>query len=176
MGVVTLMRIFLPPGYAFLLAAMLMLGVPFMMKSDVEGLRWNLRGVLIGIVASVAILSLYVIVIGKPFRLSKVSYLVIIQHLFLVAIPEEVFFRGYLQEKFGNNLKSILGVSLLFAVAHVATRCLGGGCSGAGYIEALLTFFPSIAMGYMYLISGTLWANIIFHFLANVVYVATGGL
>jgi len=108
--------------------------------------------------------------------MDNVSYLVIIQHLLLVSVPEEVFFRGYLQEEMGNNLKAILMVSLLFAVGHLAVRCMGFGCSGAGYVENLLTFFPSLVMGYMYLVSGTLWANIIFHFLANVVYIATGGL
>jgi hypothetical protein len=31
-------------------------------------------------------------------------------------------------------------------------------------------------MGYMYATSGTLWGNIMFHFLSNIVYEATGGL
>jgi len=31
-------------------------------------------------------------------------------------------------------------------------------------------------MGYMYAKTGTLWGNVIFHFLANVVYEGTGGL
>jgi len=174
--VITIMRSFLPSEYVFPLAAVLMFGMPFIMKSNVEGLKWNLRGVLVGVTISAVILSLYVIVIGKPFQLSKVSFSFIIPHLVLVAIPEEVFFRGYLQEKIGNNLRGVLLVSLLFAVAHVVTRCLGGGCGGMGYLLTFLTFFPSIVMGYMYIISGTLWANIMFHFLANVVYVSTGGL
>jgi hypothetical protein len=178
--IIALMTRFLSPDFVFPLAALLMFGAPFVMKSDVKGLRWNLRGVLIGVVLSVIILSLYVLlsmaVLGKPFRLDNVSYLVIIQHLLLVSVPEEVFFRGYLQEEMGNNLKGILVVSLLFAVGHLTVRCFGFGCSGAGYVENLLTFFPSLVMGYMYLISGTLWANIIFHFLANIVYIATGGL
>jgi membrane protease YdiL (CAAX protease family) len=180
MAIITLMTRFLSPDFVFPLAAILMFGMPFVMKNEVKGLRWNLRGVLIGVVLSVIILSLYVLlcvaVFDKPLRLDNVSYLVIIQHLLLVSVPEEVFFRGYLQEEMGNNLKAILMVSLLFAVGHLAVRCMGFGCSGAGYVENLLTFFPSLVMGYMYLVSGTLWANIIFHFLANVVYIATGGL
>lgn len=174
--VITIMRGFLPSEYVFPLAAVLMFGMPFLMKSDVVGLRWNLRGVLIGVTVSIVILSLYVLIIGKPIQPSRVSFSLIVPHLVLVAIPEEVFFRGYLQERIGNNLRGVLFVSLLFSVAHLVTRCLGGGCSGMGYLLALLTFFPSIVMGYMYVISGTLWANITFHFLANVVYVSTGGL
>jgi len=180
MAIITLMTRFLSPDFVFPLAAILMFGMPFVMKSEVKGLRWKLRGVLIGVVLSVVILSLYVLLcvaaFDKPVRLDNVSYLVIIQHLLLVSVPEEVFFRGYLQEEMGNNLKAILMVSLLFAVGHLAVRCMGFGCSGAGYVENLLTFFPSLVMGYMYLVSRTLWANIIFHFLANVVYIATGGL
>ena len=179
-AVIALITRFLSSDFVFSLAALLMFGMPFVMKNEVKGLKWNLRGVLIGVVLSVIILSLYVLlsmaVFDKPLRLDKVSYLVIIQHLLLVSVPEEVFFRGYLQEEIGNNLKGIIIVSLLFAVGHLAVRCMGLGCSGAGYVENLLTFFPSLVMGYMYLISGTLWANIVFHFLANVVYIATGGL
>lgn len=169
-------RKLLPSEIVFFIAAALMLGVPFIMMSEVKGLRWNPRGALIGLLISVVILSLYVLVIRKPFDSSKVSFSLIVVHLLLIAVPEEVFFRGYLQEKIGNNLRGILLVSLLFAMGHIVTRCLFAECNGGGYAQALLTFFPSIVMGYVYLISGTLWANILFHFLANVVYVATGGL
>ncbi|HXG30854.1 MAG TPA: hypothetical protein VNK81_04350, partial [Thermodesulfobacteriota bacterium] len=63
--VITIMRGFLPSEYVFPLAAVLMFGMPFLMKSDVVGLRWNLRGVLIGVTVSIVILSLYVLIIGK---------------------------------------------------------------------------------------------------------------
>jgi membrane protease YdiL (CAAX protease family) len=169
-------RKLLSSDLVFFVGAALMLGVPFIMASEVKGLRWNPRGILIGLLISVVILSLYMLVIRKAFDFTKVSFSLIMVHLLLIAIPEEVFFRGYLQEKIGNDLKGILVVSLLFAVGHVVTRCLFSTCNGGGYSQALLTFFPSIVMGYVYLISGTLWANILFHFLANVVYVATGGL
>jgi membrane protease YdiL (CAAX protease family) len=36
----------------------------------------------------------------------------------------------------------------------------------------MLTFFPSLVMGYLYRVTGTLWASIIFHFLANIVHIA----
>lgn len=176
MSLIALTRKFLSSDFVFFIAAVLMFGAPFIMKSEVRGLKWDLRGVLLGLALSLVILSIYVIVIRKPFDLSKVSYSLVTVHLLLIAIPEEVFFRGYLQEKIGDNLKGILIVSVLFAIGHIVSRCMVEGCSASGYTQALLTFFPSIVMGYVYLISGTLWANILFHFLANVVYVATGGL
>jgi len=175
-SIIAAARKLLPSDYQFLLAAVLMLGAPFAMNSEIRGFNRNLRGVTIGLALSLVILSVYLLIVRKPFDLGKVSLSLLAVHLLLVAVPEEVFFRGYLQEKIGNNLKGILIVSLLFAMGHIITRCLFGGCGASGYAQALLTFFPSIVMGYLYLISGTLWANILFHFLANVVYVATGGL
>lgn len=168
-------RVF-PAGVLFPVSAGIMFLSPFVAGSRVEGLRWNTRGVVFGLVLSSFILSGYVLFVNKPFNLKAVSLSVVVFHLFFVSIPEEVFFRGYLQEKLGNDLKGVLLVSLLFALGHVATRCIGRGCSGYGYLEALLTFFPSVAMGYMYIVSRTLWANIFFHFLANIVYTSTGGL
>lgn len=177
---ITLMIRFLPSEFVFPLAAAIMFGVPFLLKGEVKGLRWNGRGVLIGISLSIVLLLAYLVlcvyVLDKPVRLSNISSSIIIQHLLLVAVPEEVFFRGYLQEEVGNNVRAILIVSALFAIGHLVTRCLGMECSGSAYLENILTFFPSLAMGFMYFVSGTLWANIIFHFLANIVYIASGGL
>jgi membrane protease YdiL (CAAX protease family) len=174
-SIITLLRRLLP-DFALQIAALLMFSAPFLMRSRVTGLKWNLNGVLLGVVVSVVTISIYVIIVDKPLQLSRVSYAVLILQLFLVALPEEVFFRGYLQEKIGNNIKGVLIVSLLFAIAHFIVACIGGGYGGTGCLKTLLTFFPSIVMGYMYAKSGTLWGNIIFHFLANVVYNATGGL
>jgi membrane protease YdiL (CAAX protease family) len=92
----------------------------------------------------------------------------------LVALPEEVFFRGYLQQKLGNTLKAIIVVSLLFALAHFVTLCLGGAHGLSVCSQAVLTFFPSLVMGYLYMSTGTLWASIIFHFLANIVHISAG--
>jgi len=173
--VITLLRRFLP-SFVLPIAAILFFSAPYLMKSQVIGLKWNLNGVLLGVVVSVIILSIYVVIVNKPIKLGKISYTLLILQLFLVSLPEEVFFRGYLQEKIGNNLKGILIVSSLFAIGHFVTLCLGGGYVGVGCMKTLLTFFPSIVMGYMYAKTGTLWGNVIFHFLANVVYEGTGGL
>ncbi|GIW47661.1 MAG: hypothetical protein KatS3mg078_1538 [Deltaproteobacteria bacterium] len=174
--VITIMVRVFPAGVLFPVSAGIMFLSPFIAGSRVEGLRWNTRGVVVGLVLSFFMLAGYLLLVNKPFNLRAVSLSVVVFHLFFVSIPEEVFFRGYLQEKLGNNLRGVLFVSFLFALGHVATRCIGRGCSGYGYLEALLTFFPSVAMGYMYIISRTLWANILFHFLANIVYTSTGGL
>jgi len=164
------------PGFAIPLSAILLFSAPFVMKGNVRGLIPNLDGVLLGSAVSVVILSLYIIIVNKPVQLGRVSYSLIILQLFLVAVPEEVFFRGYRQEKIGNDLRGVLVVSLLCAVGDFVTGCIGGGLGGANCAKTLLTFFPSIVMGYVYATSGTLWGNIMFHFLSNIVYEATGGL
>ena len=173
--VITLLRRFLP-SFVLPIAAFLFFSAPYLMKSKVTGLKWNLRGVLLGVAVSVIILSIYLVIVNKPIKLSKISFTLLILQLFLVSLPEEVFFRGYLQEKIGNNLKGILIVSSLFAIGHFATACLGGGYVGMVCLKTLLTFFPSIVMGFMYAKTGTIWGNVVFHFLANVVYEGTGGL
>jgi CAAX protease family protein len=173
--VITALRRLLP-SFVIPLSAILLFSAPFVMKGNVRGLIPNLDGVLLGSAVSVVILSLYIIIVNKPVQLGRVSYSLVILQLFLVAVPEEVFFRGYLQEKIGNDLRGVLAVSLLFAIGHFVTGCIGGGLGGASCAKTLLTFFPSIVMGYVYATSGTLWGNIMFHFLSNIVYEATGGL
>lgn len=81
-----------------------------------------------------------------------------------IALPEEIFFRGYLQEAFGNTYAGIVLVSLLFAVAHLPAFFLYHDS------HALLTFFPSLVMGFLYMRTSSLLPPMLFHFLANVVF------
>lgn len=162
-------------------SAFLMLSIPFILKSDVRDLGWDPKGMLTGVAVSVLILVLYIAVLagyglyaGKALTFNKLSYSFILIQLLLVAFPEEVFFRGYLQQKFGNTVKGVIAVSLLFALAHFVTLCLGSGHGMSVCSQAVLTFFPSLVMGYLYMSTGTLWAGIIFHFLANIVHISAG--
>ncbi len=175
-----LMRVFLPWQFVVSFSALLMLSVPFILKSDTSDLKWDTKGILLGTGVSVAILLIYVAALygyahyaGRSLVFNKLSYPFIMVQLLLVALPEEVFFRGYLQRSLGNTVPGVIVVSLLFAFAHFVTLCLAGdGYSACG--QAVLTFFPSLVMGYLYLSTGTLWASIIFHFLANIVHISAG--
>ena len=162
-------------------SAFLMLSVPFILKTDMRDLGWDPRGVLTGIAVTIIILLIYIAVLagyglyaGKSLTFNKLSYSFILIQLLLVALPEEVFFRGYLQQKLGNTVKGVIAVSLLFALGHFVTLCLGGGGGLSVCSQAVLTFFPSLVMGYLYMSTGTLWASIIFHFLANIVHISAG--
>ncbi len=174
-------KFFVPRAYVLSIAAVLMLLLPIVLKSGDEALRWDFKGVLLGLGVSAVLLSIYIAVIAlyghyvdKSLVVHDFTYSFILMQLLLVALPEEVFFRGYLQSKIGNNIKGVIIVSLLFAVGHFVTLCLGGGHNLAICSQAILTFFPSLVMGYLYFVSKTLWASIIFHFFANVVHIAIG--
>jgi len=174
-------KFFVPRAYVLSIAAALMLLLPIVLKSGDGALRWDFKGVLLGLGVSAVLLSIYIAVIAlyghyvdKSLVVHDFTYSFILMQLLLVALPEEVFFRGYLQSKIGNNIKGIIIVSLLFAVGHFVTLFLGGGHNLAICSQAILTFFPSLVMGYLYLVSKTLWASIIFHFFANVVHIAIG--
>jgi membrane protease YdiL (CAAX protease family) len=179
-SLIFLMKVFLPWQFVVSLSALLMLSVPLVLKSDTSDLRWDPKGLLVGILASAALLLIYIAVLygygrysGKSLVFNGLSYPFILVQLMLVALPEEVFFRGYLQQKLGNTIKGVIAVSFLFALAHFVTLCLAdGGFSVCG--QAVLTFFPSLVMGYLYMATGTLWASIIFHFLANIVHISAG--
>ena len=171
-------QLFLPPNYVISIAAMLML-FPVLLKANGNWFRHDPRGVAIGVVVSAVLLLIYAAVIflyglyvDKQLVWNGLSVSFLLTQLLLVALPEEVFFRGYLQTKLGNNIKGIIIVSLLFAVEHFITLCLGGGHSISICAQSILTFFPSLIMGYLYFATKSLWASIIFHFFANIVHIA----
>ncbi|MNP75377.1 CAAX amino terminal protease self- immunity [compost metagenome] len=72
----------------------------------------------------------------------------------MVAVCEELLFRGAIQHTFGPYWTSIL-----FAVIHV--RYL------RHWIPTAWVFLSSYGLGYIYIHTGTLWAPILCHFLID---------
>ena len=99
------------------------------------------------------------------FGLLAASYLIV------TAIPEEVFFRGYLMERlervwppsrtvFGAKVGWALIVSsALFAVSHVAV---------IPNPQRLAVFFPALLFGWMRARTGSIAAGALFHALCNI--------
>jgi uncharacterized protein len=172
--VITLTRI-LFPNFSFAIAALVLFSTPFLVTHRMRGLKWDPRGLLIGVVVSIVVLPTYLVLdlllTGNTIHIDRISAVLIVSQLFFVALPEEVFFRGYLQEKLGNNLMGVFIVSLLFGLGHFITLCVASGFIGGICTQSVLTFFPSLIMGYLYARTGTLWGSIIFHFLSNIVYI-----
>jgi uncharacterized protein len=91
-----------------------------------------------------------------------------------VALPEEMFFRGYLQTNILTLAKrlidrhralqgsvAIFTSALCFAAAHVVIR---------SQITGILTFFPGLVFGWLFLRTRSLVAPVLFHGLANTCY------
>lgn len=99
----------------------------------------------------------------------------ILYQFLYVAVAEEVFFRGYLQsnilklarafvdekQSLLSNWISIILSAACFAVAHVIVQ---------GQITAVVTFLPGLILGWLFIRTGTLFAPIMFHGLANATY------
>jgi membrane protease YdiL (CAAX protease family) len=92
-------------------------------------------------------------------------------HIVLVGIPEEVFYRGYLQSRLQQVMPTrwkffgvswgpaLIVTSLLFALGHYAV-----GLNP----ERLLVFFPSLLFGLVRNWTGSIGAAALFHALCNV--------
>ena len=88
-------------------------------------------------------------------------------HLLLVALPEEVFFRGYLYDAFEEaGREPVLPVALLFAVGHVVI---------APSPFRALTFFPGLLLGWGRKGSGNVYVPTAVHFLYNLFPSLIGG-
>ena len=79
----------------------------------------------------------------------------------LAALPEEWFFRAYLQKRFGNNLIAVFIVSVLFTLMHFITHAS---------VVAWLVFIPSVFFGWLYKKTDDLVLVVILHALSNLVY------
>ena len=88
-------------------------------------------------------------------------------HLLLVALPEEVFFRGYLYDAFEETGREpVLPVALLFAIGHFVI---------APSPFRLLTFFPALLLGWGRKRSGNVYVPTAVHFLYNLFPSLIGG-
>ncbi len=73
-----------------------------------------------------------------------------------VAMAEEIFFRGFLMRKYSN-----LAVSIMFVIPHLIL---------IPSIGAVLTFFPSLFFGFLYIRFNSVIPSMFAHFSANVFY------
>ncbi|MCL2776563.1 MAG: MrtC family glutamic-type intramembrane protease [Polyangiaceae bacterium] len=89
----------------------------------------------------------------------------------LIALPEEAFYRGYLQSRIERALPSrvkmfgasvgpaLLVTSAIFALGHVAT---------VRTPARLAVFFPSLAFGWLRKRTGGIGASVLFHAMCNI--------
>lgn len=84
----------------------------------------------------------------------------------LVALPEEVFFRGYLYDAFEEKgWEPVLPSSVLFAAGHLFIF--------ASWYRAL-TIFPGLLLGWSRKSSGNIYVPVLLHLLFNLLPYASG--
>jgi membrane protease YdiL (CAAX protease family) len=95
----------------------------------------------------------------------------VLGQVFVIALPEEAFFRGWLQTRLDRAwppTRKLLGVevgpalvvtSLIFALAHVATN---------PHPARLAVFFPSLLFGWLRRRTGGIGAGVLFHAGCNI--------
>lgn len=81
-----------------------------------------------------------------------------VETLVFAALPEEWFFRGYLQDRLGRNWRANLVASVIFALLHGLSR---------NWTNAALVFAPSLFFGWLYLRTRDLPLVVLVHALGN---------
>lgn len=107
---------------------------------------------------------------GQPLNLPPRFFEEVLGQIFVIALPEEAFFRGFLQTRlerawprglrlFGATIGPALVVtSLIFALGHVATQ---------PQLPRLAVFFPSLLFGALRGATGGIGASVAFHAMCN---------
>lgn len=90
--------------------------------------------------------------------------------LFAIALPEEVFHRGYLMSALEERWpprRRILGAPLGLAAVVASLAFAVGHLVGMAEAARLFTFFPALVFSWLWRRSGSLWAPALFHAAAN---------
>lgn len=129
-------------------------------------------GLVIGCLG-IAILAIVAVATGATqwqFKLPSFPIARYLSNLFLTAIPEEAFYRGFLQNRLSKYLENTRGgkwmalivSSLIFTLAHIYWS---PSLDVLGFV-----FLSSLLYGGVYLISGKIESAILCHFLLNFIH------
>ncbi len=139
----------------FLYLAYITLLLPLLIEPlDKLGFKNIKKGVLYGFILSFPLIAF-----------SKSIFWENVNTIFQV-FAEELFFRGYLQEKLNENLGrevSILLTSILFTIPHIIIE--------PNFIS-LLTFFPSLIFGYAFYYTKSIVTPTILHYSSNTFFLS----
>ncbi|QVL57611.1 MAG: CPBP family intramembrane metalloprotease [Simkaniaceae bacterium] len=138
--------------------------------------RMHIRSVVLKTIALTAlgviilmVLALYLHLVEIDLKLPGITPIWLIANLFLVTLPEEAFFRGFLQREISEYLNtkwagpfSVIVVSLLFALLHFIFL------RDFSYLS--LTFIASLIYGSIYHMTRSIESSIFCHYLFNVVH------
>ncbi len=138
----------------------------------VEDPRKTLGTALLIVVGGAAAYTLFAMLplppeMSPPRGTGPVSPALAAHLMLLVALPEEIFFRGYLYDAFEESGREpIIPTALLFAAGHVILF-------PSPY--RLLTFFPGLLFGWGRKSSGNIYVPVAAHFIFNLFPSLLGG-
>lgn len=176
--------------YPHFLIPFLLLYLPFFLirkeKRDLkdfglEPRNWGFDDLTLVLKASVTVLLPYVflqqLLVGgarqqQLMSLEKIFSLILIE-LFLVSLPEEVFFRGYLQTHLENIFSKrfhFLGTRFGFGLILTAALFVLSHFLFTRRLFSLAVFFPALVFGWLKERTGKVLAPAVFHALANIIY------
>ena len=109
---------------------------------------------------------------GRAFRWAMPDNLIesFVLNLLVVAIAEELFFRGYLQERLTKLFapkRELFGVRFGFAVIVASAVFALAHFLGEYRIDRLGPFFPGLVFGWLRACTGTIWGAVLFHGYCN---------
>ncbi len=138
--------------------------------------RMHIRSVALKTIALTAlgviilmVLALYLHLVDIDIKLPGITPIWLISTLFFVTIPEEAFFRGFLQREISEHLNtkwagpfSVIVVSLLFSLLHFTFI--------RDFSFLSLTFIASLIYGSVYHMTRSIESSIFCHYLFSVVH------
>lgn len=123
---------------------------------------------------SALVVLVFILLFSLAILLSLIKYdpqlpswwwLFALNNLLLTCFIEEVFFRGFIQQKLTrliNPLTGLILTSLLFGIAHFS----------GGFNFVLVATLAGFLFGLVYLNTGKIWYAILLHFCFNMVHLA----
>lgn len=123
---------------------------------------------------SALVVLVFILLFGLAILLSLIKYdpqlpswwwLFALNNLLLTCIIEEVFFRGFIQQKLTSLINPLAGLiltSLLFGIAHFS----------GGFNYVIVATLAGFLYGLIYLNTGKIWYAILLHFSFNMIHLA----
>ncbi len=154
-------------------------GVPSLRGGEPPGWRTWLRGIAAGLAASALVLPVFAAGLVVALRLAGVPFRIeprlppglagaALLQLLVVAVPEELFYRGFLQSAWARQgaYRRFLGADV--GPGFLATQALfAAGHLVSGQPARLLTFFPGLLFGWLRARTGSVAAPVVAHALSN---------
>lgn len=127
------------------------------------------RGVIYGCIG-IGLMALLAVASGAThwqMQIPSAAGWIYLTNLVLVAIPEEAFYRGFLQNEFfrifNNKLLAVIVTSAIFTFVHIYWS---PNLAILGFV-----FIASLLYGWVYLVSSRIESAILTHFLLNFIHI-----